>query len=80
MVEERRRKKSILVDRAVTLLEQHQKESEEDLQLRPFTELFNKLPFPEMNFFPSQVIRKFKRERQFAELIFSFRRLDACDQ
>ncbi|KAL6273883.1 hypothetical protein ACE6H2_024575 [Prunus campanulata] len=63
------------------VVEQLSEESEEDFRLRTFTELFNKLPFPDQNHFLSTVTKKFKRERQFGELISWFTtELDANDQ
>ncbi|CAL9027031.1 unnamed protein product [Prunus brigantina] len=63
------------------VVEQLSEESEEDFRLRTFTELFNKLPFPDKNHFLSTVIKKFKRQRQIDELISWFTtELDANDQ
>ncbi|KAK9948664.1 hypothetical protein M0R45_004229 [Rubus argutus] len=62
------------------VIEQLPEESEEDFRLRKFTEMFKKLTFPEQNLFLSRVINKFKRERQFGELISWFKQLDTNDQ
>ncbi|XP_021824156.1 uncharacterized protein LOC110765354 [Prunus avium] len=63
------------------VVEQLSEESEEDFRLRTFTELFNKLPFPDQNHFLFTVTKKFKRERQIGELISWFTtELDANDQ
>ncbi|CAN6698544.1 unnamed protein product [Malus baccata var. baccata] len=63
------------------IVEQLPEESEEDLRVRTFTELFKKLPFPEQNHFLSTIIQKFKRERQIGELVSWFStQLDASDQ
>ncbi|CAN6563124.1 unnamed protein product [Malus baccata var. baccata] len=63
------------------IVEQLPEESEEDLRVRTFTELFKKLPFPEQNHFLSTIIKKFKRERQIGELVSWFStQLDASDQ
>ncbi|KAM1174606.1 hypothetical protein FF1_027158 [Malus domestica] len=63
------------------IVEQLPEESEEDLRVRTFTELFRKLPFPDQNHFLSTIINKFKRERQIGELVSWFStQLDASDQ
>lgn len=63
------------------IVEQLPEESEEDLRVRTFTELFKKLPFPDQNHFLSTVTKKFKRERQIGELISWYStQLDASDQ
>ncbi|KAM2622014.1 hypothetical protein TB2_026687 [Malus domestica] len=63
------------------IVEQLPEESEEDLRVRTFTELFRKLPFPDQNHFLSTIIKKFKRERQIGELVSWFStQLDASDQ
>ncbi|KAM0970493.1 hypothetical protein ACFX13_018808 [Malus domestica] len=56
-----------LVYQGVPVLELLPEESKEDLRVRTFTELFKKLPFHEHELFLSKVIKKFKRERQFAD-------------
>ncbi|KAM1502136.1 hypothetical protein FF2_026935 [Malus domestica] len=63
------------------IVEQLPEESEEDLRVRTFTELFRKLPFPDQNHFLSTIIKKFKRELQIGELVSWFStQLDASDQ
>ncbi|KAM1810465.1 hypothetical protein ACFX12_027218 [Malus domestica] len=63
------------------IVEQLLEESEEDLRVRTFTELFKKLPFPDQNHFLSTIIKKFKRERKIGELISWFStQLDASEQ
>ncbi|XP_050123855.1 uncharacterized protein LOC126601236 [Malus sylvestris] len=63
------------------IVEQHPEESEEDMRVRTFTELFKKLPFPDQNHFLSTIIKKFKRERKIGELISWFStQLDASEQ
>lgn len=70
-----------LVYQGVPVLELLPEESEEDLRVRTFTEPFKKLPFHEHDLFLSKVVKKFKRERQFGELIsWSCTQLDSNEQ
>ncbi|KAM1400030.1 hypothetical protein TB1_026527 [Malus domestica] len=61
-----------LVHQGVPVLEQLPEETEEDLRVRTFTELFKKLPFSEHDIFLSKVVKKFKREGQCGELVSWF--------
>lgn len=61
-------------------VQQLSEESDEAFRMRTYTELLKKLPFTFKNHFLFKVVKKFKHERQFAEIISSFKQLDASDQ
>ncbi|XP_048431375.1 uncharacterized protein LOC125473097 [Pyrus x bretschneideri] len=79
-LEETEEVRNKLVHQGVPVLEQLPEETEEDLRVRTFTELFKKLPFHEHDLFLSKVTKKFKREGQFGELISWFSKLDSNEQ
>ncbi|KAL6224665.1 hypothetical protein ACLB2K_003520 [Fragaria x ananassa] len=61
-------------------VEQLSEESDEGFRIRTFTELLKKLPSAYKHIFVTKIIKQFMHERQFGELISTFKHLEAKDQ